>query len=118
MQAHSLVALSYLRGPQGEALQVVNEALSAEPCFLVIPGIAGCNALPLKRINYHYLGEEDDIPCWNLCSASHDMFVYIGEDTCIQLTRTSQDPLHFQLDIVLCFLMGGKINLAYPAWVI
>ena len=114
----SKVALSLLRGSDGQVLHVVDMALSGTPCFLAIPGVAGGNLLPLRRINSSVFDDDFEYECWNMCSLSHEKFVYIGEESCIELTKTSDDPLHTQLDIVLCFLMGGKINLKFPAWIV
>ena len=105
--ALALKALSYLRGPLMENVELNNKMFSAIPRFLVIPGIL--EPLPLKRISSKEIGEEE-FQIWNLCFLDYDRAVYIGQQQCIELTHSFLDPLHKELDAVLALLIEKRVD--------
>jgi hypothetical protein len=111
MKESTMRAMSYFRGPSMEPVTLVNYDFSVTPHFLVLPGVP--YPLPLRRINSSEVDEEEGFEIWNLHFLSYEKVVYVGDYECIELTKSSSDPLHKDLDVLLCLLIDGEIDKNY-----
>jgi hypothetical protein len=109
MKKFMLSGLELLRGPEEQAIEIVDGKLSARPTYLATTGQYG-SRLPLLRI--HKSAESLDFPgefTFPLQAVTYERMAWVGKNQCILLTKMRSDGSYdkdkvMQLDAVLCWL--------------